>query len=708
MPTGPNRTADATPTGSNPTADATPTGPNRTADAMPTGPNPTADTMPTSANRTSDAMLRVALCQCNLPVGDVEGNLDRIGGLIARATDRGADLTVFPELSITGYPPEDLLLNPRFTEAAAAGAERLAASVTGTVAVVGLPALAGDLHNAAAVLAGGEVAATYRKHFLPNYAVFDEQRYFARGDAALTLDLGGVRVGVTICEDLWYPGGPGRWAAVDGGAVVLVNLSGSPYHRGKGVERERMLAQRAADYGCFVAFCNAVGGQDELVFDGHSLVIDPAGQVVARGAQFEEDLLVVDLDTVSATRRRLHDPRWRQAGADRDRVRSVVIERPPRPPAPPPPSEMASDRNAPVRPDAPPRAPDETASDENAPVRPDAPPRHPEEAADDRNAPVRPDAPPRPPEEAASDGNAPVRPDAPPRHPEPAPRIRPLLEPEAEVYRALTLGTADYFRKNRFRRGVLGLSGGIDSALALAVAADALGPGAVTAVSMPSRFTAPASREDAREAASRLGVELLELPIADLADAYDRALAGPFGGAPPDVAEENLQARIRGNLLMALSNKFGWLVLTTGNKSEMSVGYATLYGDMAGGFAVLKDVLKGWVYRLARWRNREREVIPKAIIDKAPTAELRENQLDTDSLPPYDALDAVLQAYVEEDRSPEDIAAAGHDPALVARIVALVDRAEYKRRQAPPGVRISVRAFGRDRRLPITNRYRTS
>ena len=635
---------------------------------MPTGPNPTADATPTGPNRTSGATLRVALCQCNLPVGDVEGNLDRIGGLIARATARGADLTVFPELSITGYPPEDLLLNPRFTEAAAAGAERLAASVTGTVALVGLPALAGDLHNAAAVLAGGEVAATYRKHFLPNYAVFDEQRYFARGDAALTLDFGGVRVGVTICEDLWYPGGPGRWAAVDGGAVVLVNLSGSPYHRGKGVERERMLAQRAADYGCFVAFCNAVGGQDELVFDGHSLVIDPAGRVVARGAQFEEDLLVVDLDTVSATRRRLHDPRWRQAGADRDRVRSAALERPPRPPAPAPPGEAAGDGNAPVRPDAPPHPPEETASDRNAPLRPDAPP-HP---------------------------------------PEPAPPVRPLLEPEAEVYRALTLGTADYFRKNRFRRGVLGLSGGIDSALALAVAADALGPGAVTAVSMPSRFTAPASREDAREAASRLGVELLELPIADLADAYDRALAGPFGGAPPDVAEENLQARIRGNLLMALSNKFGWLVLTTGNKSEMSVGYATLYGDMAGGFAVLKDVLKGWVYRLARWRNREREVIPKAIIDKAPTAELRENQLDTDSLPPYDALDAVLQAYVEEDRSPEDIAAAGHDPALVARIVALVDRAEYKRRQAPPGVRISVRAFGRDRRLPITNRYRTS
>ncbi len=575
--------------------------------------------------RADGAALRVALCQCNLPVGDLAGNLDRLRDLIARATARGADLTVFPELSATGYPPEDLLLNPRFTEAATDGVRRLAASVKETVAVVGLPDLAGDLHNAAAVLAGGEVAAVYRKHFLPNYAVFDEQRYFARGDAALTVDVGGARVGVTICEDLWYPGGPGRWAAIDGGAVVLVNLSGSPYHRGKGVERERMLAQRAADYGCFVAFCNAVGGQDELVFDGHSLVVDPGGRVVARGAQFEEDLLVVDLDILSATRRRLHDPRWRQAGADRDRVRSISVE---------------------------------TA--------------------------------------------------ARPSPPAPAARLQPLLGPEAEVYRALTLGTADYFRKNRFRHAVLGLSGGIDSALALTVAADALGPGAVTAVSMPSRFTAAENRDDARELADRLEVELLELPIAELAGAYDRALAGPFGDAPPNVAEENLQARIRGNLLMALSNKFGWLVLTTGNKSEMSVGYATLYGDMAGGFAVLKDVLKGWVYRLARWRNRDGEVIPQRIIDKPPTAELRENQLDTDSLPPYDVLDAVLEAYVEEDRSPEDIAGAGLDPAIVDRIVAMVDGAEYKRRQAPPGVRISVRAFGRDRRLPITNRYRTS
>ena len=571
------------------------------------------------------ATIRIALCQCNLPVGDLDGNLDRIRALVARAVEQGADLTVFPELAVTGYPPEDLLLNPRFAETAAAGVRELARSLTDTVVVVGLPALGADLHNAAAVLADNTLVATYRKHFLPNYAVFDEQRYFASGDDALVVDLGSVRVGVTICEDLWYPGGPGQWAAVGGGAELIVNLSGSPYHRGKGLERERMLAQRAADYCCFVAFCNAVGGQDELVFDGHSLVIDPTGEVVARGAQFEEDLLVVDLDVVGATRRRLHDPRWRQSmNIGHGQVRSVRVGRASRP------RVML--------------APQATSSS--------------------------------------------------------------LLEPDAEVYRALTLGTADYFRKNGFQHAVLGLSGGIDSALALAVAADALGADAVTAVSMPSRYTADMNREDGSTLAANLGVELIELPIGDLATTYDRAREGPFADTEPDVAEENLQARIRGNLLMALSNKFGWLGLTTGNKSEMSVGYATLYGDMAGGFAILKDVLKTWVYRLARWRNRDTEIIPVRIIEKPPTAELRENQLDTDSLPPYDILDAILEAYVEDDRSPEDIEHLGFDSTLVARVVTLVDRAEYKRRQAPPGVRISIRAFGRDRRLPITNRYR--
>jgi NAD+ synthase (glutamine-hydrolysing) len=577
--------------------------------------------------------LRVAMCQCNLPVGDIDGNLNRIAGLIDRACARGADLTVFPELSVTGYPPEDLLLNPRFADAAAAGVRDLARSVTDTVVLVGLPDRSDDLYNAAAVLADGSVVATYRKHFLPNYGVFDEHRYFARGTNGLVIDVGGVggahgvRVGVTICEDLWYPGGPGQWAAIDGGAELLVNLSGSPYHRGKGMERERMLAQRATDYGCFVAFCNAVGGQDELVFDGHSLVLDPTGEVLARGRQFEEDLMVVSIDAVSASRRRLHDPRWRQPGhTDSQRIRSVCVS-----------SAVGTTREM----------------------------------------------------------------DSPATSPVPT-----ILNEDAEVYRALTLGTGDYFRKNGFRHAVLGLSGGIDSALALTVAADALGPDAVTAVSMPSRFTSDVNQEDGRDLAQRLGVELLEFPIADLATAYDQALASRFADTDPGVAEENLQARIRGNLLMALSNKFGWLVLTTGNKSEMSVGYATLYGDMAGGFAVLKDVLKTWVYRLARWRNRDREVIPVRIIEKAPTAELRPDQLDSDSLPPYDILDAVLEAYVEEDRSPDEVTRLGFDAALVARVVTMVDRAEYKRRQSPPGVRISVRAFGRDRRLPISNQYR--
>ena len=557
-------------------------------------------------------------------MGDLVGNLGRIGELINRAVEQGADLTVFSELSVTGYPPEDLLLNPRFADAAAAGVRELARSVTDTVVVVGLPALTEDLHNAAAVLADGAVVATYRKHFLPNYGVFDEQRYFARGDDALVVDLAGVRVGVTICEDLWYPGGPGQWTAIDGGAELIVNLSGSPYHRGKGIERERMLAQRAADYGCFVAFCNAVGGQDELVFDGHSLVIDPRVRCW-RAARSSKRTCWWSTSMPSGRRGAGSmtlggDSRWRRAT---ERVRSVTVSRGSRP-----------------RPTVADRA------------------------------------------------------------------TSPLLESNAEVYRALTLGTADYFRKNGFRHAVLGLSGGIDSALALTLAADALGPEAVTAVAMPSRYTADMNREDAATLAANLGVELLELPIDDLTGAYDRALAGPFGGTDPNVAEENLQARIRGNLLMALSNKFGWLVLTTGNKSEMSVGYATLYGDMAGGFAILKDVLKLWVYRLARWRNRDREVIPVRIIEKAPTAELRENQFDTDSLPPYETLDVILEAYVEDDRSPEEITQLGFNPALVDRIVTMVDRAEYKRRQAPPGVRISVRAFGRDRRLPITNRSR--
>ncbi len=571
-----------------------------------------------------ERVIRVALCQRNLVVGDIQGNVEKIRGSLGQLREIGVDLALFPELSVTGYPPEDLLLKPHFAERAEAALHDLAGEVRDLVAVVGFPELRDDLFNTAAVIAGGAIVARYRKRYLPNYGVFDEQRYFARGVEALVLDMDGVKIGVTICEDLWYPGGPAQRAVLDGKADILVNIAASPYHRGKGVQRERMLATRCEDYGCCLAFCNSVGGQDELVFDGHSLVIDPRGTVLARGRQFEEDQVVVDLDLRGVSHRRLHDPRWRQRHPG---TRDGLVVAP-------------VGRRRRKKPELEPRAPVE------------------------------------------------------------------LLGPEAEIYQALLLGTADYFRKNGFGRAVLGLSGGIDSALALAVAVDALGAGAVTAVSMPSRYTAAANREDACEVARRLGVDFLEIPIDGVFDCYLAGLAAPFKGREPNVAEENIQARIRGNLLMALSNKFGWLVLATGNKSEMSVGYATLYGDMAGGFSILKDVPKTWVYRLARWRNRSEEMIPARILDKAPSAELRENQLDSDALPPYEVLDPIVAAYVEEDRSPEEIEKLGFDRDVVFRVIEMIDRAEYKRRQAPPGIRISARAFGKDRRLPITNRYR--
>ncbi len=646
--------------------------------------------------------LRVALSQMNPAVGDLAGNVAAIQARIREARERQADVVVFPELSITGYPPEDLLLKPSFVRDAAAALDDLAPGVAGIVACVGVPdasaaasgaaglpnrgaapvrtdprdgwtAPAGTgLHNAAAVLADGRVAALYHKHHLPNYAVFDERRYFTPGDEALVIDLDGARLGVTICEDIWAPGGPAEWTALDGGAEVIVNLSASPYHRGKGREREALFAARCCDHRCFLAFCNAVGGQDELVFDGHSLVIGPDGTIVARGARFEEDMLVVDLDPAAAREQRASAPRW-----SAPRGASTAGEAWRTPPDASTASAAAVTRPAPTDPrwSTP---PDASAADRSPAPRPGA----------GRVSVVRIHRP-------ASSRRSP-----------PAPRSSAEpLSPEAEIYRALTLGTADYIRKNGFPGAVLGLSGGIDSALALTVAADAIGPDAVTAVSMPSRYTAGMNRDDAAVLARRLGVRFLELPIETLAGAYGAALAGPFAGTEPNVAEENLQARIRGNLLMALSNKFGWLVLTTGNKSEMSVGYATLYGDMAGGFAILKDVLKTWVYRLAVWRNRDGEVIPQRIIDKPPTAELRDNQRDSDSLPPYDVLDGILEVYVERDGSPAEIEALGFARDTVERVVQLVDRTEYKRRQAPPGVRISTRAFGKDRRLPITNRY---
>jgi NAD+ synthase (glutamine-hydrolysing) len=572
--------------------------------------------------------LRVAIAQIDTTVGDIPGNTRKIAEQIARAREARAALVVFPELAVTGYPPEDLLLKTHFLEAARAAVEDLARGTRGIVALVGFPERSDDVYNAAAVLADGRVAAVYRKIHLPNYSVFDEQRYFQAGDSAALVSIDGVRVGITICEDIWEPGPPATAEAL-AGAEVLVNLSASPYHAGKGIERERMLIQRARDNLFAVVFCNLVGGQDELVFDGHSVAIDQDGDVIARAPQFEEALVVLTVDPGAVAAARLRDPRHRSA------VRRLR------------------------------RSEDELA---------------PELASLSL-------------ERSATD---PV-----------GGEVAELLEPEEEVYAALRTGLRDYVEKNGFEHVVVALSGGIDSSLTATVAVDALGPERVTAVAMPSPFSSEGTRRDARELAANLGLELLEIPIEEAMRGYDEMLEDVFAGREPDIAEENIQARIRGNLVMALSNKFGWLVLTTGNKSELSVGYATLYGDMVGGFAVLKDVFKGWVYRLARWRNGRSDppLIPKAVLERPPSAELRYEQRDEDSLPPYEVLDGILAGYVEEDLDAGELVARGFPPDEVERVIRMVDRAEYKRRQAPPGIRISTKAFGRDRRLPITNRY---
>jgi NAD+ synthase (glutamine-hydrolysing) len=579
----------------------------------------------------SSGRLRVALAQLDVTVGDLDGNERALAGAIERARDAGAQLVVAPELALTGYPPEDLLLKEHFLRDAGAALERLAGAAQGIVALVGFPERADDVYNAVAVLAGGQVRATYRKVYLPNYGVFDEQRYFQSGDGGAVIELGGTTLGLTVCEDVWEPGPPASDEAL-AGATVLVNLSASPYHAGKGSERERMLIQRARDNLAAVVFCNLVGGQDELVFDGHSLVIDHRGEVIARSPQFAEDLLVADVDVEGPRALRLRDTRQRPA-AKRVAVKVPVLAR--------------------------------------------------------------------------LDGSVEAGADREPERPQLGGPVAPLLDRPAEVYAALVLGLRDYVDKNGFARVVLGLSGGIDSALTACVAVDALGADRVTVAIMPSPYSSPATQDDARTLAANLGVEAVELDIAPVMRAYDATLASSFAGRDADVAEENLQARARGNLLMALSNKFGWLVLTTGNKSELSVGYSTLYGDLAGGFAVIKDVPKTLVYELSRHRNEVAgtDVIPASIIDRDPSAELRPDQRDEDSLPPYARLDPILEGYVEDDLDREALIAAGHDPHDVDTVIRLVDLAEYKRRQAPPGVRISTRAFGRDRRMPITNRY---
>jgi NAD+ synthase (glutamine-hydrolysing) len=564
--------------------------------------------------------MRVGAAQQNLLVGDLEGNTARILDVYEQAEDAGCDLVAFPELAITGYPPEDLLLRPAFVEQAGAALEKVAARTGHAAAVVGYPQPDRDLYNAAAVCAHGRVLGVYRKHLLPNYAVFDEERYFEPwpGDGPLFV-IAGVRVAISICEDAWSPSGPILTQAA-AGAELIVNINASPFHAGRLRERETMLATRAADAGVPLLYLNTVGGQDELVFDGASMMFDADGRLVARASQFTEELMVLDVDVRSSFRRRALDPRGRVRGGALPEI------------------EVS---------------------------------------------------------EAQLGG------------PADEPTLAPVLDPVHEVYEALVLGTRDYVRKNGFTDVVIGLSGGIDSSLVASVAVDALGADQVVGVMMPSRFSSEGSVSDSEQLASNLGIRTLTIPIEPAHDAFLSMLDEPFGETEPGLAEENIQARIRGVILMALSNKFGWLVLTTGNKSEMAVGYATLYGDMAGGFAVIKDVPKTLVYALCRDRNERaaRPLIPNEVIDKPPSAELRPDQLDSDSLPPYDQLDPIVEGYVEDDKSVAELEAEGHDGDAVRRVARLIDRNEYKRRQAPPGVRVSPKAFGKDRRLPITNRW---
>ena len=571
--------------------------------------------------------MKVALAQIDTVVGDVWGNVEKAADALAQAVEGGAELVAFPELTTTGYPPEDLLLRPSFIRDNQRALEEFAGEVPeGVAAAIGFVDLNGDLYNACAVISGREILHRYHKRYLPNYGVFDENRYFREGSGAQILKVGRNLVGLSVCEDIWYPGGPPREQAL-GGAGVLLNVSASPYHRLKGASRERMLGVRASDHGCYVIFCNLVGGQDELVFDGRSAVFDPEGTVIARAKQFEEDLLFVEIHPEEAIFHRLHDPRPRKE--DPDHPPEIV--------------ELG--------------LPEPETLEESAGIE----------------------------------------------H-----RVEPQLSEEGEVLEALTLGLGDYFRKNGFSRAVLGLSGGIDSAFGAAVAARALGPENVTGVLMPSKYTSDASNTDARALVKNLGIDSQEIPIGPAFDAYREMLEESFKGLPEDETEENIQSRVRGNILMALSNKFGWIVLSTGNKSETSVGYSTLYGDTAGGFSVIRDVPKTLVYRVCQHINEieGREVIPDPILAKEPSAELREDQRDVDSLPPYEVLDPILEAYIEEDKGISEIVAAGFDEEDVRRAVQLVDRAEYKRRQAPTGIKVTARSFGRDRRMPITNRYR--
>jgi len=572
---------------------------------------------------------RFGMAQINSTVGDLSGNTRKIVEFIDRAKSLGVDLLTFPELSITGYPPEDLLLKPQFIRRNRESLDSIIEHTSGIAAVVGFVDSDGDTYNAAAVLYNRKLAGIYRKFYLSNYGVFDENRYFQAGKECPVFTAYGIGVGITICEDIWYETGPATLQAY-AGARLLINISASPYHAGKGFSIERMLATRAADNVAIVAYNNLVGGQDELVFDGNSAIFNQQGNLIARGKQFEEDLVVVDLDMESVFRSQLRDPRLRKetpwVKKELERVTKVEIS-----------------KEAPKA------------------VRPPLPARQPER-----------------------------------------------LTEVAEIYQALVLGVRDYVRKNSFEKVVIGLSGGVDSSLVAAIAADALGADNVIGVSMPSRYSSPGSLSDAEALARNLGIHYKVISIEKPFSSYLETLAEPFRDSQPDITEENVQARIRGNILFALSNKFGWLVLACSNKSEIATGYTTLYGDMAGGFIPLKDVLKTTVYQLAKYKNRAagKEVIPRSVLAKAPSAELRPDQKDTDTLPPYEILDPILKAHVEDDLAIDQIMAMGFDRDTIIKVARLVDRSEYKRRQAAPGIKITSRDFGRDRRLPITNKFR--
>ncbi|NWF76261.1 MAG: NAD+ synthase [Nitrospirae bacterium] len=575
--------------------------------------------------------LRIALAQINPTVGDFEANIFKIVQYIEKAIKLRADIIAFPELSISGYPPEDLLLKPQFINDNLNALKTIQKSTTNITAIVGFIDKRDDIFNAAAIIYNKKIIDVYHKMYLPNYGVFDEYRYFQAGTRCPIYQLGNTWIGVNICEDIWYPEGPSRIQSL-AGAEVIININASPYRIGKGKFRETMLATRATDNIVIIAYLNIVGGQDELIFDGHSMIIDQNGKVIARGKQFKEDLIIADIDLEGIIMKRLHAPLRRQ---EISKLNKGSLEK----------IQIFTEKKTPMK------------------------------------------------RKYIS---------------KPSLKCKPVFEPLEEIYNALVLGTHDYIKKNDFKGVVVGLSGGIDSSLVATIAVEAIGKHKVYGIFMPSPYTSKISREDAYELAENIGIKLIEVPIHNIFQSYLNTLKKEFCGLAMDKTEENIQARIRGNILMSFSNKFGWLVLTTGNKSEMSVGYATLYGDMAGGFAVLKDVPKTLVYELSKWKNKKSRkiLIPERVLTKEPSAELKPGQKDSDTLPPYPILDNIIKAYVEEDKSFEEIASLGLDINLICNVITMIDKSEYKRRQSPPGIKITERAFGRDRRFPITNKYR--